>query len=282
MQAPRVIRVGLSLAAALSIASCGGGGGDAGNNAAGGSSYSVAGGTAEKGALLRGSSIRIDELNPLTYAPAGTVYDLQTNDNYGGFSTGAIAFTRQHIQTTAQGYYFNEITGTQADDWITLQGQSDLVFDRLVNINTLTTLANSATVALVTNSASPATYKSFTAARALAQRQALAPFYIYNTADLLPGGVSGSTLIPGAFGELNISQAGSANATVAAANQILVAISALAVQAGANGVGISQFLTNLQQDLADDGLANGTNGAVNVTAQINSAPAGRFTPGELK
>jgi hypothetical protein len=61
--------------------------------------------------------VRINELNPLNYMPAGTTYDVSTNDNLGGFSLKGINFTRQHLEITAQGYYFNELTGAPADDF---------------------------------------------------------------------------------------------------------------------------------------------------------------------
>lgn len=247
------------------LAACGGGEGGVVSQTSTG--FSVEGGVAQKGALLKGSHVWIDELNPLTYAPAGYTYDLLTKDNAGRFDSSAINFTRQHIQTFAEGYYFNEITGAMANDSVLLQAQGDLTIDRLVNVNLLTTLAGPRLVALVTDKTKPATYRNFAAARTQAQKEVLAAFRIYNSTDLLPGGVdSTQKLVPANFSELDLSSNQSAN-------QILAALSALAVKAGVNGVGISQFIANFQLDLADDGVINGSSGATSVRALIDTASA---------
>jgi len=256
------VHVLLASLAAAALTACGGGDGTVQQTSTG---FTVDAGLAQKGPLVRGSSVRINELNPLNYMPAGTTYDVSTNDNLGGFSLKGINFTRQHLEITAQGYYFNELTGAPADDFITLQAQADLTLDRLVNVNTLTDLANARTKALVTRTTSP---MQFAAARAQAQREVLAAFYIYNSADLMPGGVDGTgLLVPGNFSELDISK-------TAAANQILAAVSSLSVSAGVNGVGISTFLANFEADLADDGLINNSPGITEtVRSQIDKAAA---------
>ncbi len=256
------------LVAALAVAlltACGGGDGGVVSQTSTG--FLVDGGVAQKGPLLKGSHVWIDELNPLTYAPAGFSYDLLTKDNQGRFDASAIKFTTQHIQTFAEGYYFNEISGYMANDSVLLQAQGDLVIDRLVNVNLLTTLAGPRLVALVTDKTKPATYGKFAAARTQAQKEVLAAFRIYNSTDLMPGGVDATLkLVPANFSELDLSGTQSAN-------QILAAISALAVKTGGNGVGISQFIANFQLDLTDDGLINGTGGASSVRGQIDTASA---------
>jgi hypothetical protein len=245
------------------VAGCGGG--DAVQATQDG--FAVQGGVVQKGPLLKGSHVWIDELNPLTYAPAGFTYNLLTKDNKGSFNSSAINFTRRHIQTFAEGYYFNEITGAMANDSVLLQAQGDLIVDRLVNVNLLTTLAGPRLVALLTDKTKPATYRNFDAARTQAQKEVLAAFLIYNSSDLMPGGVdTNKKLVPANFSELDL-------AGTHSANQILAALSALSVKVGVNGVGISQFIANFQQDLTDDGLINGTNGAVSVRSSIETASA---------
>lgn len=229
------------------------------------SGFTVEGGVAQKGPFLKGSHVWIDELDPLTFAPAGSTYNLLTNDNQGRFKASAINFTRKQIQTFAEGYYFNEITGTMANDSVLLQAQSDLTSDRLVNVNLLTTLAGPRLVSLFTDKTKTSTYQKFSASRTQAQKEVLAAFRIYNSTDLLPGGVDSTLkIVPGNFNELDLSSTKSAN-------QILAALSAISVKAGVNGVGISQFIANFQLDLADDGLINGTGGAVSVRSLIDSA-----------
>ncbi len=257
--------IGLLAAITLVLAGCGGGGEVVNQTSTG---FTVEGGVAQKGALLKGSHVWIDELNPFTYAPTGFTYDLLTKDNQGRFDSSAINFTRQHIQTFAEGYYFNEVTGQLANDSVLLQAQGDLILDRLVNVNLLTTLAGPRLVALVTDKTKPATYRNFAAARTQAQKEVLAAFWIYNSTDLMPGGLDASSkLIPANFSELDLAN----SQTNQAANQVLAALSALAVKGGVNGVGISQFIANFQQDLTDDGLINGSGGATSVRLLIDNA-----------
>lgn len=246
------------------LTACGGGGTDSTVSQTS-TGFQVEGGLAQKGPLLKNSRVTIAELNPLNYAPVGLTYDLLTKDNLGGFNSAGISFTRQHIQTFAQGNYFNEITGELANDTVLLQAQGDLYLDRLVNVNLLTTLAAPRIVKLVTDNTNATYYRKFEAARVQAQKEVLAAFRIYNGADLMSGDTSTTVVtVPANFSELDIGKA-------AVPNKILVALSALAVQTGVNGVGISQFIANFQTDLTDDGLINGSAGSTTVLTSIHTA-----------
>ena len=147
------IRLALSALSIVVLSACGGGTSSTVSQTSTG--FTVEGGLAQKGPLLKGSRVTIAELNPLNYQPSGLSYDLLTKDNMGGFTSSGINFTRQHVQTFAQGYYLNEITGEQATDSVLLQAQGDLTIDRLVNVNLLTTLAGPRIVALVTDKPTP-------------------------------------------------------------------------------------------------------------------------------
>ena len=262
----KLMRVAVSALSVLVLTACGAGSSSTVSQTPTG--FSVEGGLAQKGPLLKGSRVSIAELNPLNYAPAGPSYDLLTTDNMGGFSSSGINFTRQHIQTFAQGYYFNEITGALASDSVLLQAQGDLTSDRLVNVNLLTTLAGPRIVALVTdktNAYGLSTYRNFAKSRTQAQKEVLAAFRIYNGADMMSGDTSPTTItVPNNFNELDIAKA-------ATPNKVLLALSALAMQIGGNGVGVSQFIANFQLDLKDDGLINGTAGSSALQTQISAA-----------
>ncbi len=268
MKAPYKMKLTLKIAVtSLCIAvlnACGGGGTDSTVSQTS-TGFQLEGGFAQKGPLLKNSRVTIAELNPLSYAPVGLTYDLLTQDNMGGFNAAGINFTRQHIQTFAQGNYFNEITNELANDTVLLQAQGDLLLDRLVNVNLLTTLAAPRIVKLVKDKTNSTYYRKFEAARVQAQKEVLAAFRIYNGADLMSGDTSTTVVtVPANFSELDIAKA-------AVPNKILVALSALAVQTGGNGVGISQFIANFQTDLADDGLINGSAGSTTVLADIHTA-----------
>lgn len=261
----KLIHAAVSALSVLVLTACGGGSSTVSQTPTG---FSVEGGLAQKGPLLKGSRITVAELNPLNYMPSGVSYDLLTNDNMGGFSSSGINFTRQHIQTFAQGYYFNEITGELASDSVLLQAQGDLTIDRLVNVNLLTTLAGPRIVALVTDSANTykrSTYRNFVKSRAQAQKEVLAAFRIYNGADLMAGGTNATgDMVPANFSELDLSKD-------ATANKVLVALSALVMNIGGNGVGVSQFIANFQLDLKDDGLINASAGSSALQTQISAA-----------
>jgi hypothetical protein len=264
-----IIRLALSALSIIVLSACGGGGtGSTVSQTSAG--FTVEGGLAQKGPLLKGSRVTISELNPLNYQPSGRSYDLLTKDNMGGFTSSGINFTRQHVQTFAQGYYLNELTGVMATDSVLLQAQGDLTLDRLVNVNLLTTLAGPRTVALVTDSTNAyklSTYRNFAASRTQAQKEVLAAFRIYNVADMMNLDTSLTTVtVPNNFSELDISK-------TATLNKILVALSALFMQTGTNGVGVSQFIANFQLDLVDDGLINGTAGSSALRASIDTASA---------
>ena len=263
-----MIRLALSALGIIVLSACGGGTGSTVSQTDSG--FSLEGGLAQKGPLLKGSRVTIAELNPLNYQPSGRSYDLLTTDNKGGFSSSNINFTRQHVQTFAEGYYFNEITGAMASDSVLLQAQGDLTVDRLVNVNLLTTLAGPRTVALVTdktNAYGLSTYRNFAASRTQAQKEVLAAFRIYNGADMMSGDTSLTTVtIPNNFSEMDI-------AKDATPNKILVALSAVVMKIGGNGVGVSQFIANFQLDLVDDGLINGTAGSSALRTSIDTASA---------
>ncbi len=223
--------------------------------------FSVEGGIAQKGPMAAGSKVSIDELISSTFASAGASYNLQTTGDLGTFDTSALRISRQYIKTYVSGYYRNEMTGLLANDQVTLMAYSDLDVDRLVNVNLLTTLAGPRIEKLVQDKTSTSTYRKFSAARTQAQKEVLAAFRIYNSTDLMPGGTdSTKNIVAGNFNELDLS-------TAQTSSQILAALSAVAVKAGSNGAGISEFIADFQADLAADGLIN----QAAVRSQISAA-----------
>jgi len=251
----------ISVSAALVLAACGGGDGARVSKSDG--IFTVDGGIAQKGPMAAGSKVSIDELISSTFASAGTSYNLQTTGDLGSFDTSALRLSRQYIKTYVSGYYRNELTGQLADDQVTLMAYSDLDSDRLVNVNLLTTLAGPRIEKLVRDTTSKSTYRNFRAARDQAEKEVLAAFRIYNSADLMPGGLdSTKNIIAGNFNELDLSKAQAGSA-------VLAALSAVAVKAGINGAGISEFIADFQADIAVDGLVSQSA----VRNQIDTASA---------
>jgi alpha-tubulin suppressor-like RCC1 family protein len=229
--------IALALGAVLS--GCGGGAGD--NVTQTDNGFLVESGVAQKGPLTMGSSISINELNPTTLVPLGTSYNFEIRDDFGTFQPANTVFKQRLLESTATGYYLDELTGQVSTDTVTLRGLSDLSVDRAININLLTDLSNARIRALMTQATAPL---GFAAARAQAQREVLAAFAIYNSTELLAGGAQ-----PASFGELDLSKNRNAD-------QVLTALSAVVTQIGTTGSGITRFLNQFEKDLADDGLIN--------------------------
>ncbi len=239
-----------AVATAVLLSACGGGDGAKVSKIDGG--FSIEGGIAQKGPMAARSNVAIDELLTSSFASSGTSYHLQTTGDLGEFDTSALKFKLQYIKTYVSGYYRNENTGQLADDQVTLMGYSDLNADRLVNVNLLTTLAGPRIEKLVQDKTNTSYYGKFAAARTQAQKEVLAAFRIYNAADLLPGGTDSSkNIVAGNFNEIDLSK-------TQTSSQILAALSAVAVTAGVNGAGISEFIADFQADLTSDGLISTT------------------------
>lgn len=222
---------------------CGGGGGSTVAETADG--YTVSSGVAQKGPIGRGGVVTINELTAATLAPNGKSYTFETVDDFGTFKPTA-SFSSPYLETTVQGYYFNELTGARASEWVVLRGLSDLVADRAVNVNVLTSLTKDRIRKLMTGG------KTLATARVQAQRELLDALAIYNVSDLLPGGLqggNGSAIRPANFSELDLKRAGEAD-------QVLAAVSGLIVHIGQTAGGVVDLMNRIETDLADDGLLN--------------------------
>jgi lysophospholipase L1-like esterase len=248
------------------LAACGGGGsGDGGAPGPAVSTpahnvvaeYTVEAGVAQKGPLLRGSIVTLNELSPLTLQPAGSAFNFEIQDDAGTFNPSGTVFKQRYVEATAIGYYYDEIAGTPAPDIIFLRSLSDLSTDRMINLNVLTELAAPRIRTLFKSG------KSFADAKVQAQKEVLRAFGTRDAADLFVGAEQ-----PSGFGDLDL-------AKFRTADQLLAAISAVIVKAGATGSGVSVLLSQLKSDLADDGLLNNSPGIAPAPAiQISAAMAG--------
>lgn len=224
--------------------------------------YVVQTGLVQKGPLRRGSIVSMDELDN-NLAPSGSSYTFKTIDDLGTFNPTSI-FKSPYVETTAQGYYFNEVTG-KSDQWTALRGLSNLAEggDSSVNVNVLSDIISDRIRILMR--ANPTL--GFSAARAQAQRELLDAFGIFNSSDLLSNGA----VAPVNFTELDLS-------TARASDQILAAISSLVAYIGNqrkdNG-GVTPFLSEVGSDLADDGeLNNSIRLNIGVKEQFQQAALG--------
>jgi hypothetical protein len=248
--------LGTALLGAALVAGCGGGSDSAVSQTSSGG-YQVSSAVVQKGPLAHGSWVSVNELNAATLLPVGTSFNFEVTDDYGTFKPAGMVFAKPILESTAQGYYFDEITGQVSTGMVTLRALTDLSTDRATNVNLLTDLSNARIRALVTKATNPL---KFSTARYTAQREVLKPFFINNSADLLPGGEE-----PASFSELDLSKNRNAD-------QMLAAISAMVTQIGKTGSGINQFINQFEADLADDGTLNNSPGfTLAPGAQINAA-----------
>lgn len=226
-----------------------------------GNGYEVSSGLAQKGPLLRGSSVTVNELNTSTLQPSGKSYTFEVLDDLGTFKPSNITFSSAYLENTALGYYFNELTGQKSSDMVYLRGLSYLGTDKAVNLNVLSTFVKNRVKNLVTTKP----VKTFVVARPQAEKELLGAFYIYNAVDLLPGTTVSGVTQPANFMELDLSKK-------RAGDQILAAISGMVAQIGQTGSGVNYFLNQVETDLADDGLINNSpNFPVSVQQQLSAA-----------
>jgi hypothetical protein len=214
-------------AALLSLlGACGGGGGGASSTPIPPPTYTATSGVAQKGPLIKGSTVTAQELNAML-SPTGAQYTYQIASDLGTFSP-TTPFKNQYVGVNATGYYFDELQNAVSSGPITLNGYSDLAVDTVLNVNLLTTLAYQRIQNLVTSQG-----MSFTAARTQAENEVLAALNI-------PAGSYGS------FGTLDLS--GSTDG-----DHILAAISSIFVDGNSAGP-LSQLIANFQSDIAANGV----------------------------
>ena len=235
----RLTKLSAILIAVASLSACGGGGG--------GSSavtpppppppvtYTANSGVAQKGPLIKGSSVTAQELDS-RLSPTGKQYSYQISSDLGSFSPTS-AFSSQYIGISATGYYFDEVANAVSTGPVTLNGYSDLTAASVLNVNLLTTLAYQRIQHLVTSS-----NMTFAAATTQAEKEVLAALNI-------PAGSYGG------FSALDLS--GSTDG-----DHILAAMSSVFVYGNSAGP-LSQLIANFQSDIGTNGVI--TNSATQAT-----------------
>lgn len=188
-------------------------------------------GKVEKGPFVRGSSISVQPLNA-SLNSIGTVYNGEISDDGGNFNLGQIEIASQFVRLAADGYYFNEFEGSLSKGTLHLVAYADLSNRSSVNVNILTHLKSARIQKLMQGGA------SFAEADKQAQKELLTQFKL-QAYENIPA--ESMTITSGNDG------AG-----------VLIAISSL-VLAGRSDAEITQYLSALSQDLADDGVFTETN-----------------------
>jgi len=236
----------LAVVILLCVTACGGGGG--GSTPPPTQTYTAKAGVAQKGPLIKGSTVTAQELDA-KLSPTGKQYSYQVTSNLGTFSPTS-TFGSHYIGLNAAGYYFDEVANAISPGTVTLNGYSDLTSESVLNVNLLTTLAYQRIQHLVNNSS-----MTFAAARTQAENEVLAALNI-------PSGNYGS------FATLDLSGGTDGD-------HILGAISSLFVYGNSAGA-LSELIANFQSDI-------GTNGVITnpATTAALVAAAKAINPGKV-
>lgn len=182
-------------------------------------------GKVEKGPFVRGSSISVQPLNE-TMSAIGTVFNGEIKDDAGSFDLGQIELASQFVRIATDGYYFNEVKGNLSTGQLHLIALADISDKSTVNVNILTHLKSARIQKLVESG------KSFAEANRQAQKELLTQFglqaYENQSAETL-------SITSGNDG------AG-----------VLIVVSSIILN-NRSDAEITQYLSALSQDLADDG-----------------------------
>lgn len=133
-------------------------------------------GKVEKGPFISGSTITIQPMNAKLQA-SGELYSSTIQDNAGNFSFGSKLFDAPYAELTANGYFFNEITGSLSQGTLNLRGLVDLSDATTVNVNILTHLKYQRVLALVEKG------ENFSNANKQAQKELFTAFGLQKYAD---------------------------------------------------------------------------------------------------
>lgn len=140
-------------------------------------------GKVEKGPFVSGSTITLQPMDSKMSA-VGDLYTATIEDNAGTFSFGSKRFEQRYAAMTANGYFFNETTGSLSNGTLILRSVVDLSDNATVNVNILTHLKYSRIMNLVADG------KSFQEANGQAQKELFNAFGLSEYASKDPASFS--------------------------------------------------------------------------------------------
>jgi hypothetical protein len=185
-------------------------------------------GKVQKGPYVQGTEITVRELDS-SMIPTGYTFTGTIDDNTGNFRVKG-TLTYKIVELSADGYYFNEVSGSLSTAKLTLSALSDLTDSSSVNVNLMTHLEKKRVEYLMDSSK-----MTFAAAKTQAQTEILKIFNIENV-----------TL--GNSESLDISKSGDGNAA-------LLAISAI-LQSNKTEAELTELLSAINTDIRYDGTVD--------------------------
>lgn len=133
-------------------------------------------GKVEKGPFVSGSTISIQPMDAKMQA-LGKVYTSTIQDHLGNFSFGTNLYESPYAELSANGYFFNEVTGSLSLGTLYLRAVVDLSKSETVNVNIITHIKYQRVLNLIAQG------KTFAEANSQAQRELLAAFGLQKYAD---------------------------------------------------------------------------------------------------
>ena len=213
------------------------------------SSVVTVSGKVQKGPYVQGTEITVRELDS-SMTPTGNTFTDTIDDNTGSFGIkGTLA--NKIAELAADGYYFNEVSGSLSLAKLSLQAFSDLTDSSSVNVNLMTHLEKKRVGYLMDNSK-----MTFAAAKTQAQTEILKIFNIENV-----------TL--GNSETLDISKSGDGNA-------VLLAISAI-LQSDKTEAELTELLSTINTDIRTDGTLDSTSTKATLVSSMEYLKSRRST-----
>ena len=107
-------------------------------------------GKVQKGPYVQGTEITVRELDS-SMTPTGNTFTGSIDDNTGSFSIKG-TLTNKIVELAADGFYFNEVSGSLSSAKLSLQAFADLTDSSSVNVNLMTHLEKKRVEYLMDNS----------------------------------------------------------------------------------------------------------------------------------
>jgi hypothetical protein len=192
-------------------------------------SYSLMG-NFEKGPFIIGSEITIQEFDD-NLVSTGKTFHTETISNVGNYNMD-LSLTEKLVEVSADGYYFNEISGQLSNSKLRLSALANAYGNENININILTHLSKKRIKALVSDG------KIFSVAKKQAEEE-VQVLFDFVAADWEIND----------FDRMSISEYGDNNS-------YLLLVSAIIQNINMSTSQLSEYIERLAQDLSDNGIVN--------------------------
>lgn len=197
----------------------------------------------QKGPFIVGSEITIQEFDSHLVS-TGKTFHTETISNVGNYSM-ELSLTEELVEVSADGYYFNEVSGQLSNSKLRLSAIANVSDNENININILTHLSKKRIKQLVSDGI------DFSVAKKQAEEE-VQTLFNFVAADWEIND----------FDRMNISEYGDNNS-------YLLLVSAIIQNINMSTSQLSEYIERLAQDLSDNGVVNDNSlvESINLSAQ---------------